>query len=287
MSRIGLIFLCLLGLVSCWSEPPPTIIRAQAQPEVIARGRELVKGLAACGVCHGETPNPSSILAGGRIITDEYGEVQATNITPSASGIGNWQDEDVIRAIRASIRPGGNWISADMHRGYEWMSDEDALAIVSYLRTLPPVDKELQRRELSFVDRNTKGFFDSRPEIRGYVPSIDPKNVVEYGQYLTDHVARCGGCHHSPASLLNAEQYLAGNRLVKTDLGEKIAPSITSSRIYGLGEWNEAMIVKYLKTGLVPDGSVTDPNFCPTGFFRNASDADLMAIARYLRTVPG
>ena len=287
MSRRMLIIALSLSLLSCWSEPPPIILRSQANPEVVARGRELVKGLAACGICHGETPSPSSILAGGRIIHDEYGEVQATNLTPSASGIGNWQDEEVVRAIRSSIRPGDKWISAESHRGYEWMSDEDALAIVSYLRTLPAVDKEINRRDLSFVDRNTKGFFDSRPDIKGYVPSLDPKNVVEYGQYLTDHVARCGGCHHSPASLMRSEEYLAGNRIVKTDLGEKIAPSITSSRIYGLGEWNEAMIVKYLKTGLTPNGGVSDPNFCPTGFFRNASDSDLMAIARYLRTVPG
>lgn len=286
MLRILTLLLLTCMLVSCWNEPPPTIVRSAASPEIIARGRDLVKGLAACGFCHGETSSPNSLLAGGRTIHDEYGAVQASNLTPSHSGIGEWQDEDVLRALRTSVR-GENWISGDAHRGYEWMSDEHALSIISYLRALPPVEKEILRRDLSFVDRNTKGFFDSRPDIKGYVPTIDSKNVIEYGQYLTDHVARCGGCHNSPAGIMAEEVYLGGNKLIKNEAGEKIAPAITSSRIYGLGEWSEAQIVRYLKSGVGPGGTVSDPNFCPTAFYRNASDTDLIAIARYLRTVPG
>jgi hypothetical protein len=104
---------------------------------------------------------------------------------------------------------------------------------------------------------------------------------------LTDHVEILLLFNNSPSGMLRDEQYLAGGKLIKTDLGEKIAPAISSSRIYGLGDWNENAIVSYLKTGVGADGNVSDPNFCPTGFYRNASDGDLMAIARYLRTVPG
>lgn len=86
---------------------------------------------------------------------------------------------------------------------------------------------------------------------------------------------------------MRGEKYLEGGRTISSDLGEKVAPAINGSRVYGLGEWTEAQIVAYLKTGIGPDGSVSDSKFCPTGFYRNASDEDLTAIARYLRTVPG
>src|SRR5690606_32495646 len=120
----------------------------------------------------------------------------------------------------------------------------------------------------------------------GYVPAIDRRDVEAYGQYLTDHVARCGGCHNSPVSILRPEEYLAGGRSIRTDLGEKVAPAISASKVYGLGDWSEAAIVQYLKTGAGPDGGVSDALFCPTGFYRHAAEVDLVAIARYLRTVP-
>lgn len=279
-----LAFAVVLG--SCSSEAPAPIVVSDAPPQVIDRGRELVKGLAACGFCHGENPTASSILAGGRVLEDRYGRVHAPNITPARSGIGEWSDDTIVRAIRASINANDEWLSSEMHRGYEWMADEDVLAIVAYLRTLPAVEKTVERRTLGFVDRNTKGLFDVRREVKGYVPSIDRKASAEYGQYLTDHVARCGGCHNSPWSLIREEEYLVGGKTIRSDLGEKVAPAITSSTVYGLGEWNEQAIVHYLKTGETRDGNIVDANFCPVGFFRNASDEDLLAIARYLKSVP-
>ncbi|NDC38520.1 MAG: alcohol dehydrogenase, partial [Proteobacteria bacterium] len=52
-----------------------------------------------------------------------------------------------------------------------------------------------------------------------------------------------------------------------------------------LGAWSEDEIIKYLRTGQTPGGRAVDDRFCPVGFYRNADQADLVAIAKFLKTV--
>lgn len=279
--------LCALLCFACSQTEPVFVAPIPPDGAQAERGRSLVRGLAACGFCHGEQASPSSLLLGGRPYYDRYGDVNAPNLTSADSGIGAWRDVDVMRAMRASINRDGSWLSGEAHEGYDWMSDSDSFAIVSYLRSLPAVEKEVPRRALGFVDRNTTGFFDSRAEVRGYIPEVRRSEELPYGQYLVDHVARCGSCHNSPGSIIDSEGYLLGGKTITTSDGAKVAPGITSSRVYGIGEWDEAGIVHYLQTGEGPDGRTSDPRFCPWEFYALADKDDLKLIARYLRTVPG
>jgi mono/diheme cytochrome c family protein len=277
--------LLLISLLACSaSEIEP--LGEPHSAEYVEQGRLLVKGLAACGFCHGEKAHPDSPLSGGRKSYDFYGEVNAANLTPAKSGIAGWSTMDIVRAIRASIAPDGSELSFDSHRGFEWLSDEDSLSIVAYLRSIPAVDNTVERRDVGAIQRNTKGLLESRGEVSGYVPGMDPKYPAQYGEYLVDHVARCIRCHNSPAGIIDAEQYLVGGRTITTEAGEKIAPGITSSKTYGIGEWTEDDIVAYLKTGITPRKDRSDPEFCPTGFYSRAPERDLRAIATYLKTVP-
>jgi len=282
----AILFPLLLALLAGCSADAPDQIPAPVDEATLARGAHLVRGLAACGVCHGEKPDPDAPLSGGRTHGDMYGRVAAANITPARSGIGEWSAAEVIRAVRGSINRRDERLSSASHRGYEWMSDEDLLSVVAWVRALPPVENEVPRRTLSFIERNTTGFFDVKREVRGYVPAIDPSWRLEYGRYLTDHVARCGSCHNSPGGLLKEAEYLMGGDTIEMDGEEKIAPAITNSRGDGLGAWSEEQIVHYLKSGQLPSGPVTDARFCPTGFYRNAAPAELRAIAAYLKSLP-
>lgn len=246
----------------------------------------LVEGLAACGYCHGAQPSPSAPLSGGREFSDSYGPVLASNITPSKSGIGNWSTEEIIRLLRASLDRDKQQVSTEVHAGYEWLSDNDTLAIVAYIKSLPPVKQDVEHRSLTFVERNTTGLLEGRREVNGYVPDLDPKHGNEYGQYLTDHVARCGYCHNSEGSLLVNVGYLTGGKLVRNSQGEKLAPDITNSNLYGIGDWSEDAIVTYLQSGRTPDGKKSDSAFCPVGFYAGSDPQDLKAIARYLKSLP-
>jgi len=272
-------------LISGCSVPDPDLVTHTVDPSAVMRGKELAQGLAACGFCHGQISDPQSSLVGGRVITDKYGEVTAPNITSSASGVGAWTTNQLVRGIRAAVNREDEMLSPEVHRGFEWMADEDVLALVSYLRSLPPVENEVSRRSISFIDRNTTGFFDRTQEVRGYVARIKPRFELAYGEYLTTRVARCQSCHNGASTLLTEEQFLAGGKTIKTSSGDKFAPGITPAEVDGIGNWSEAHIVKFLQTGETPEGRAIDPEFCPITFYRNAPASDLKAIAHFLKAV--
>jgi hypothetical protein len=286
-NRCWLLLLISFCMFACSGGESTLVSPVPLDSGIIERGKQLTKGLAACGFCHGESSDPSSLLAGGQIFFDRFGPVTAPNLTPARSGLASWRDAEILKAIRAALGREEQWLSLDAHQGFEWMADEDVMAVTAYLRSLPPIEKQIERRELGFIDRNTTGIFESRQEVRGFVPRIDQRERLPYGQYLTDHVARCTACHNGPGSLLDGEAYLLGGKTIRRGADSRVSPGITSSRVYGIGDWDEQAIVNYLQTGAGPDGRSSDPDYCPWPFYSNARIEDLEAIAAYLRTVPG
>lgn len=283
--RIPLVFLALLSLLGCSAEQTDQITFA-VDPAHIERGAVVSRGLAACGVCHGDKPSPDAALSGGRAYSDRYGPVLASNITPAETGMLGWRAGEIVRVLRGGPRKDGTQLSSEVHRGYEWMSDADALAIVSYLLTVPPVERAVARRDISFIDRNTRGFFDVQREVKGYVPDIDPRFRVQYGRYLTDHVARCGFCHHKPGGLVGGGgEYLGGGRTIVIGEREGVAPNITNSIDFGIGGWSENDLTRYLQSGIKPGDAAASAKLCPTDFYRNAPVSDVQSISLYLKSL--
>ena len=282
--RVLFISTTLCGFLGCSTDQPEPI-NFTVDPSQIERGAVLTRGLAACGVCHGDKADPSAPLSGGRAYTDRYGAVTASNITPAESGILGWKAGEIVRVLRGGPDRTERELSREVHRGYEWMSDADALAVVSYLLTVPPVERAIERREISFMDRNTRGFFDVQREVKGYVPEIDPRFPVQYGRYLTDHVARCGFCHNKPIGLVGGEEYLAGGRTITVGDEEGVAPNITNSPDFGIGGWSENDLARYLQSGVKPGDEGASAKLCPTDFYRFAPASDIKSIALYLKSL--
>lgn len=85
--------------------------------------------------------------------------------------------------------------------------------------------------------------------------------------------------------MLSSAEYLSGGRSIQGNSGQRVAPNITGSKVYGIGGWKEKQIVEYLRTGQTPDGRVIDVNYCPVSFYKNATDGELLALARYLKSL--
>lgn len=279
-----LLFLSLATLSGC-SSTPDEVVPDPVGDAYLIRGRTMVRGLAACGVCHGVAANPGSPLSGGREFLDGYGSVIAPNITSHPDGIGRRTTQQLFALMRTGTTEGERTLSPLFHAGYEWLSDDDLLSIIAYLRSVPAVPGAHPVRELGTLERNTFGLFDEDKIVRGYVSSISPRYEREYGEYLVNHVARCSGCHSSLPTMLSAEVYLGGGQEIVRGGLAKIAPNVSSSPVFGIGSWSEEAIVNYLRTGNAPDGSRSDSAYCPTNFYALAPREDLQAIARYLRTV--
>lgn len=165
------------------------------------------------------------------------------------------------------------------------MAEEDLIAMMTYLRALPPVFRRVERRERGFYSRNVEGFFESPHEVRGYIPETPRRFTTEYGKYLVDHVARCGQCHNGPEGIFSEEDYLMGGKEVKVDGATKVAPGLKGAGWRGVRGWTEDDFLVFFRRGVTPLGERIDSRFCPISFYREASDEDLLAISSYLRSL--
>jgi mono/diheme cytochrome c family protein len=68
-------------------------------------------------------------------------------------------------------------------------------------------------------------------------------------------------------------------------LGIFYPPNLTSDRKTGLGEWSEQDIATALRTGVRPDGRELAPAM-PWRSYAKLTDADLQAVAAYLKSLP-
>lgn len=247
----------------------------------LERGRYLVHGIAGCGNCHtmpGPTPGPE--LAGGTPFEDAAFTAYAKNITPDPeTGIGKWTDAEIVRAIREGKRPDGSTIGPPMPiEMYRNMSDDDAAAIVAYLRTVAPVKNPVPKSVYHFPLPPAYG-----PPLRSVaaVPETDP---VKYGAYLAGPVGHCMLCHSTPGPQgPDFEHGLgAGGMEFHGPWGLSIAANITPN---GLGRYSDDELKTIIRTGVRPDGSHLKP---PMGFayYAHISDKDMSAIVAYLRTLP-
>ena len=279
------LWLALLGCQSPkGSYPSVHDLNSEAQ---LYRGRDLAEGFAACGFCHSHKGLQGTPLSGGRVLRDTYGSIRPGNITVADSGIGKWGTASVRNVLRLGTRPDKTVVAPHSHKGSEWISDKDVDAITAYLRYLPATEKRIERRNISFWNRNVGGFFESHAAVRGYVPEMSRRHPVEYGKYLVDHVARCGGCHSKPGGVFSSERYLQGGKEIWIDEDFRFAPSITQSKNGGIGNWSEGALKEFFLAGKTPDGRKVDDTFCPVRFYANAPQEDIDAVVAYLRTVRG
>lgn len=119
---------------------------ACAQDAVLERGRYLAQ-IMDCGGCHTEggligQPDPKLEFAGSTIGFEVpgYGYVFPPNLTSDAeTGLGTWTAEDIRRAITSGERPDGRMLVVMPWPHYSALTDEDAAALATYVKSLPPI----------------------------------------------------------------------------------------------------------------------------------------------------
>ena len=118
-----------------------------AEGALRARGAYLV-GIMDCTGCHtygalAGAPDMSRFLGGSDtgFAIPGLGVFYPPNLTPDpATGLGRWRRADIIRALRTGKRPDGRALAPAMPwRSYSRLTEHDALAVATYLKTLKPV----------------------------------------------------------------------------------------------------------------------------------------------------
>lgn len=251
-----------------------TGLHVTKDPAQIARGQHLVTAVAKCSDCHTEDLGGKKFIDGGPL-----GTIYASNLTAGRGGaLAGYTDAQLEAAIRHGVRPDGRGIMIMPSDEYQGLSNEDVSAIIAYLRSLRPVDREHGKSYLGPLGRAlyATGKLPVIPAERmdhtlasRTAPPVGPTR--EYGQYLVS-VGGCRGCH--------------GPNLVGGPSPEPGAPAAANITPAGpIGQWSEADFTRALRTGTRPDGSKLK-DFMPWRSMARHTDDELHAIWLYLQTVP-
>lgn len=248
--------------------------QAPASPELVARGEHLVKAVGKCVDCHGDD------LSGRKFIDDPgLGVIPASNLTRGKGGrLDRYDDVALERLLRHGVKSDGSPALIMPSEEYTNFSDEDLAAVIAYLRSLPPVDHELPRKQLRLVGRGlvTGGVvryaYDVIDHGRHAPATVPVAATAEYGKYLAN-VGGCTGCH-GPG--------LSGGKIPGAPPGFKPAANITPT---GIGHYTEADFFRALREGIRPGGVPID-SMMPFRLTKLMTDTEIKALYAYLRTVP-
>ncbi|QLG88980.1 c-type cytochrome [Chitinibacter bivalviorum] len=252
---------------------------------LLARGKYLMEGPVACGNCHmtrgaqGQ-PLPEKGLSGGMLFDEPPFKAYAANITPDKkTGIGNWSEAQLAKAIREGIRPDGSVIGPPMPIGfYRSISDQDLKAIVTYLKAQPAVANPVPKSQYHMPLPPNYG-----PPV-GKIATPPSSNKVKYGEYLAQ-ISHCMECHtpRDAKGMLQLDQLGAGGQNFKGPWGESVSANLTPVA-EGLKNWSDAEIAAAIRTGKDNQGYPLKP---PMGFafYEHISESDMGALIAYLRSL--
>ncbi len=258
----------------------------------IARGAYIARA-GNCMGCH--TTTGGAPYAGGRGVPTPFGTVYAPNLTPDANtGIGAWSAADFWRALHhGRSRDGRLLYPAFPYPNYTRVTREDADALHAYLRSLPAVAQPNRAHELlsPFDQQAALAVWRAlyfRPAV--HMPDAARPAKWNRGAYLVEGLGHCNACHASRNALgaTASPLDLAGGLI---PVQNWYAPSLTSAREASVATWDLPDIIALLKTGVAaPHGTlvaVAGPmSEVVSGSTQHLSDADLGAMASYLKALP-
>jgi mono/diheme cytochrome c family protein len=135
----GCILLCLLVLAVVASSP------AAPAASNLARGKYIVQELARCGDCHTPHDEKGEPVAGkilrGAALTFKPVMPQPVwaDKAPNIAGLRGWEDDSTIKFFRTGIAYNDLPPRPPMPQYH--MNQQDAEAVVAYLKSLSPVEK--------------------------------------------------------------------------------------------------------------------------------------------------
>lgn len=258
-------------------------------PERLVRGKYLANGIGECIACHGpyEVNVPGWPPVRGREgsglenFSSETPGVVAANLTPDReTGIGNWTDDMLARAIREGVGHDGRLLHPTImpYEFYRSMSDEDLASIIVYLRSIPAIRNPLPPPKVSEDIVAPYAL-----PIYAPVPQPDISTPTKRGAYLVQ-LGACQWCHtlrDANRKPLSGLEFAGGDLITEPDY--QVTSANLTSDPSGISYYDEALFLRVMRTGKV--GARKIRSIMPWWYFGQMTDDDLKAIFVYLRTL--
>ena len=266
----------------------PDAPHRNATTEAITRGEYLARA-GDCVACHSEPNGPA--FAGGRAMPTPFGNLYVPNITPDdETGIGKWTADDFWRMLHTGVSKDGTLLYPAMpFASYTKVTRADADAMFAYLQSVTPVQRRNRPHELKFP-------FNDRDLLIGWRTlyfregefQADPDQSAQWnrGAYLVQGLGHCAMCHTAINALggSSESQAFEGGMIPNQNW---YAPSLTSNREAGLGEWDLQDIADLLQVGVSHRGTTYGPMAeVVYNSLQYVTDADAKAMAVYLKSLP-
>lgn len=256
---------------------PESHITVPTDSASIRRGEHLANAVSGCVGCHG-------VDMGGSVMFEvpPIGRIVSSNLTRGKGGVGaSMTDEEFAAAIRYGVRHDGHSVWVMPSENFSHYGDRDLAALIAWVRSLPPADRDLPARAIGPLGRvlNATGQLSfltaarvDRSEIKAEAP---PEGVTqEYGRYLAG-AAGCTGCH-GPG--------LSGGHIVGTPPDFLPASNLTASG--EVGHWSKDDFMGFVRSGRNPAGRQIDPEQMPWKSYKNMTDNELEAVWIFVHSVP-
>ncbi|HEY9271101.1 cytochrome c [Achromobacter sp.] len=271
---------------------------AAADAQMIKQGEYLSRA-GDCIACH--TAKDGKPFAGGLGIDSPLGTIYSTNITPDKdTGIGGYTYEDFDRAVRHGVAKDGHSLYPAMpYTAYAKVTPEDVKALYAYfMHGVEPVKQENKDTDIIWPlsMRWPLGVWRwmFAPDVATAPVTADTQGAdraaLLRGQYLVEGLGHCSTCH-TPRGVALQEKALTeadGSAFLSGGVVEGwLAKNLRGDAADGLGSWSQADIVAFLKSGRNGHSAAFGGMAQVVGdSTQHLSDADLNAIAAYLKSLP-
>lgn len=253
----------------------PPQVTASTDPQVIARGQHLAASLGGCFGCHGDD-------LGGKPGEDmgPLGVVNAANLTRGKGGVGaHYSDAQLARVIRDGIKADGHSLRFMPAQDMSWWPDDDLTAMVSYIRSVPPVDRASAPSKIGLVGKviDRMGMLPLDIARRIDHDKQRPKVLAATATaaYGAELARLCQGCHGSGFS---------GGPIPGAPPDLPVPSNITPHET-GIKLYTEADFMHLLDTGVKRDGKPLNP-FMPIAIPRAMNEVERKALWAYLQSLP-
>lgn len=296
---VGLVAVLLYVKLALPNVGKPEEIKIEPSAKRLERGKYLATSVSVCMDCHSTRdwnkfsgPLVDGTLGkGGEVFDQKFGfpgTFYSKNITPS--GIGNWTDGEVLRAIASGVNRDGKALFPVMpHAHFGKMDREDVYSIIVYLRSLKPIENIVSDSKPDFPMNFIINTIPQKAEF-SKIPS--KSDTVAYGSYLFN-AASCSECHskQEKGKPIVGMELAGGFEFRMPTGGTARSANITQDRETGIGKWTEKDFVErfkaYADSSYVPN-TVGKGNFnttMPWTMYSRMNAEDLKAIFAYLKTV--
>jgi mono/diheme cytochrome c family protein len=253
-------------------KPQPLSIAIPTDAESINEGKRLTQ-IRGCADCHAADYGGNPTFVSG-----DLGTISSANITKSGR-VANYSDEDWLRAIRHGVDPTGRGLWIMPSHEFFPLSDGDIAKTIAFMKTVPPVTRDANERNPSFLARALVA--TNQIPLAVIIPASGIQHsqkppeapavgvTTDYGKYMS-YV--CSGCHNANYS---------GGPAPDTSPGDPIPANLTQI----VKAYDEVQFMSLLRTGVALGNRQIPSNVMPP-LGANMTDTELKALYAYFKSLP-